>query len=191
MNLEEALAKVRELEEKNSKILNEKKEMLKLFEDKDKEEMTDMEKKMAKILEEEGAKRTELEKKLEAEQKAREKSEQDRTKAETERTQKALNERLTKVAKGDAEVLKKLQANVELLSALPKQTDSELDTAVNMAYNMMGAGSVNPLSATNVTSNNNPDIDAPTQFSTTDKGKAVAGKLGMKFLEVEKEAEQK
>ncbi len=191
MNLEEALAKVRELEEKNAKILSEKKEMLKLFEDKDKEEMTDMEKKMAKILEEEGAKRTELEKKLEAEQKAREKSEQDRTKAETERTQKALNERLTKVAKGDAEVLKKLQANLELLSALPKQTDTELDTAVNMAYNMMGAGSVNPLSAVSGASNGNPDVDAPVSFSTTDKGKAVAGKLGMKFLEVEKDGEQK
>jgi hypothetical protein len=189
MTLEEALAKVKELEEKNAKILNEKKEMLKLFEDKDKEEMTDMEKKMAKILEEEGAKRTELEKKLEAEQKAREKFEADRTKAETERTQKALTERLTKVAKGDTEVLKKLQANLELLSALPKQTDSELDTAVNMAYNMMGAGSVNPLSATNVTSNNNPNLDAPTPFSTTDAGKAVAGKLGMKFLEVDKAGE--
>jgi hypothetical protein len=189
MTLEEALQKIKDLEEKNQKILGEKKEMLKLFEDKDKEEMTDMEKKMAKILEEEGAKRTELEKKLEQEQKAREKSEQDRTKAETERTTKALNERLVKVAKGDAEVLKKLQANVELLSALPKQTDSELDTAVNMAYNMMGAGSVNPLSATNVASNNNPNLDDPVQFSATDKGKAVAGKLGMKFLEVGKEAE--
>lgn len=185
MTLEEAQAKIKELEEQKAKILNEKKEMLKLFEDKDKEEMTDMEKKMAKILEEEGAKRTDLEKKLEAEQKAREKFEADRTKAETERTQKALNERLTKVAKGDAEVLKKLQANIELLSALPKQTDGELDMAVNMAYNMMGAGSVNPLSATNVTSNNNPDIDAPVEFSTTDKGKAIAGKLGMKFLEVD------
>lgn len=185
MNLEEALAKVRELEEKNSKILNEKKEMLKLFEDKDKEEMTDMEKKMAKILEEEGAKRTELEKKLEAEQKAREKSETDRTKAETERTQKALTERLTKVAKGDTEVLKKLQANLELLSSLPKQTDSELDTAVNMAYNMMGAGSVNPLSAVSGSTNGNPDVDTPVSFSTTDAGKAVAGKLGMKFLQVE------
>jgi hypothetical protein len=128
-------------------------------------------------------------KKLEAEQKAREKFEADRTKAETERTQKALTERLTKVAKGDTEVLKKLQANLELLSALPKQTDSELDTAVNMAYNMMGAGSVNPLSATNVTSNNNPNLDAPTPFSTTDAGKAVAGKLGMKFLEVDKAGE--
>ena len=191
MTLEEALAKVRELEEKNAKILNEKKEMLKLFEDKDKEEMTDMEKKMAKILEEEGAKRTELEKKLEAEQKAREKFEADRAKAETERTQKALNERLTKVAKGDAEVLKKLQANLELLSALPKQTDTELDTAVNMAYNMMGAGSVNPLSAVSASSNGNPDVDAPVSFSTTDKGKAVAGKLGMKFLEVEKGNDQK
>ncbi len=191
MNLEEALKKIEALESDKKKILEEKKEMLKMFDEKDKEEMTDTEKKIARILEEEGTKRTELEKKLEAEQKAREKSEADRTKAETERTQKALTERLTKVAKGDAEVLKKLQANVELLSALPKQTDSELDTAVNMAYNMMGAGSVNPLSATNVTSNNNPDIDAPAQFSTTDKGKAVAGKLGMKFLEVEKEAEQK
>lgn len=185
MNLEEALAKVRELEEKNAKILSEKKEMLKLFEDKDKEEMTDMEKKMAKILEEEGAKRTELEKKLEAEQKAREKFEADRLKAETERTQKALTERLTKVAKGDTEVLKKLQANLELLSSLPKQTDSELDTAVNMAYNMMGAGSVNPLSAVSGSTNGNPDVDAPVSFSTTDAGKAVAGKLGMKFLQVE------
>ena len=191
MNLEEALAKIKELEEKNAKILNEKKEMLKIFDEKDKEEMTDMEKKIAKILEEEGSKRTELEKKLEAEQKAREKSEADRAKAEAERTQKALNERLTKVAKGDAEVLKKLQANLELLSALPKQTDSELDTAVNMAYNMMGAGSVNPLSAVSASSNGNPDVDAPVSFSTTDKGKAVAGKLGMKFLEVEKDGEQK
>jgi len=189
MTLEEALKKIESLESDKKKILEEKKEMLKMFDEKDKEEMTDTEKKIARILEEEGTKRTELEKKLEAEQKAREKFEADRTKAETERTTKALTERLTKVAKGDAEVLKKLQANVELLSALPKQTDSELDTAVNMAYNMMGAGSVNPLSATNVTSNNNPDIDAPTQFSTTDKGKAVAGKLGMKFLEVEKQAE--
>ena len=191
MNLEEALAKIKELEEKNAKILNEKKEMLKIFDEKDKEEMTDMEKKIAKILEEEGSKRTELEKKLEAEQKAREKSEADRAKAEAERTQKALNERLTKVAKGDAEVLKKLQANLELLSALPKQTDSELDTAVNMAYNMMGAGSVNPLSAVSASSNGNPDVDSPVSFSTTDKGKAVAGKLGMKFLEVEKDGEQK
>lgn len=191
MTLEEALAKIKELEEKNTKILNEKKEMLKIFDEKDKEEMTDMEKKIAKILEEEGSKRTELEKKLEAEQKAREKYEADRVKAETERVQKALNERLTKVAKGDAEVLKKLQANLELLSALPKQTDSELDTAVNMAYNMMGAGSVNPLSAVSGASNGNPDVDAPVSFSTTDKGKAVAGKLGMKFLEVEKDGEQK
>lgn len=185
MTLEEALQQIKELQEKNQKILSEKKEMLKLFEDKDKEEMTDMEKKMAKILEEEGAKRTDLEKKLEAEQKAREKMEADRTKAEQERTSKALTERLTKVAKGDTEVLKKLQANIELLKDLPKQTDGELDTAVNLAYNMMGAGSVNPLSATNVSSNNNPDIDAPVAFSTTDKGKAVASKLGLKFLEAE------
>ena len=188
MTLEEALVKIKELEEKNQKILGEKKEMLKLFEDKDKEEMTDMEKKMAKILEEEGAKRTDLEKKLEAEQKAREKMEADRIKGEQERVSKALTERLTKVSKGDAEVLKKLQANIELLSALPKQTDSELDTAVNMAYNMMGAGSVNPLSAVSGATNGNPDVDAPVSFSTTDAGKAVASKLGMKFMQ---EGEQK
>lgn len=185
MTLEEALLKIKDLEEKNQKILGEKKEMLKLFEDKDREEMTDMEKKMAKILEEEGAKRTDLEKKLEAEQKAREKMEADRTKAEQERTSKALTERLTKVAKGDAEVLKKLQANIELLKDLPKQTESELDNAVNLAYNMMGAGSVNPLSATSGVSSNNPDVDAPVAFSTTDKGKAVASKLGLNFVKEE------
>jgi len=182
MDLTQALALIEELKANNKKIIEEKKEVLKLFEDKDKEDMTESEKKIALILEQEGSKRTELEKKLEAEQKAREQMQKDTEKKENERITKLTQERIAKVAKGDAEVAKKLEANLALLAALPKTTDTELDTAVNMAYNMMGAGAVNPLAAVSATGGGTaPVIDATTRFTDTEKGKAVGKSLGLSF----------
>lgn len=181
MNLEEALAKIAQLEKDKQKILDEKKDMLKLFDEKDKEEMTETEKKIAKILEEKDGKLSDLEKKLEQEKSERQKAEADRAAADKAKIDKAVAERLEKVAKGDTDVLKKLQANIGLLEALPKTTDSELDTAVNMAYNMMGAGSVNPLSATNATGGNTAEVEKGSTFGETAQGKAVASKIGLSF----------
>lgn len=173
--------RIAELEANNKKILSEKKEMLELFNEKDKEDMTENEKKIAKILEDSNSKTTALEKKLQEEQQAREDMQKASEKKEAERITKLTTERITKIAKGDPEIAKKLEANLALLSALPKSTDTELDTAVNMAYNMMGAGAVNPLSAVSATTGGAAAVDTTTRFTDTDAGKAIGKSLGLSF----------
>ena len=99
-------------------------------------------------------------------------------------TQKKLDERIVKAAKGDKAVEEKLKANVALLEKLPRATDSELDVVVNSAFNMLGTKEANPLAAANTTTGGTPTVDSKPSFADTAAGKTFAGKLG--FTEVAK-----
>ena len=180
--LEEALAMIAKLSGEKEKLLGEKKDLVKLFDDKDREDMTDMEKKMADILEKETAKRTDLEKQIEADRIAKETREADQAKAQKEASDAKITERIAKVSKGDKEVEKKLMANVALLDKLPRSSDADIDAVVNMSYNLMGAGSVNPLSAVSDTGGGTSvELGGKDGFAETTQGKALGSKLGLSF----------
>lgn len=182
--LEEAIAAIKQLgeqvtdlqgknkilEDKNKQVIQEKKDVLELFNKEDKEGMTDNEKKLAQALEDEQKKRVDLEKQITADNDKRNRDENDRV-------TKILDGRVAKVSKGDQAVADKLKANIALLEKMPRQTDEEVDALVNSAYNMLGTNEANPLNAP--ITGNNGSIDNKPRFSDTQGGKDVASKLGL------------
>lgn len=180
MNLEEALKEIERLKGENAKIIKEKKEIMELFDEKDKENMTENEKKIADILQKGEAARIALEKELAGEKKAREDEKKQREADEKSKLDTAFKERLDKVSKGDAEVRKQLEANVAALTGLPRGSEKEIDAIVNSAYNMLGNGTTNPLNAA-APASGNPDVGGDAKFGDTAQGKSVADKLGMTF----------
>lgn len=177
--LEDAL---RVTEEKAAKILKEKKDMLKIFSEKEKEGMTENEIRLAEELE-----KTKTE--LEASRKATEEFQSSLSKQEQERTNKLIDMRIEKIAKGDKDVEAKLRANIALLDKMPRTVEAEIDAIANTAYNMMGREDVNPLAAIGTTTGGTPDTNKDKRYSETDKGKALAERLGMKFTQVEEKKE--
>lgn len=176
--LEEALAmigtlqtQVQTLTTDKQKILDEKKgvlEQLKLKE----ADMTDNEKALLGVLESERAARIELETKIENENKSRQE-------AENTRISNAIEERITKIAKGDTKVADELRANVALLEKLPRTSDSEIDGLLGAAWNMRGVAEANPLATINNTSGGQPKVDEKPSFAATEAGKNVANALGL------------
>lgn len=154
------------------KILDEKKDLLKMFDEKDKEGMTETEKKLAETLEAERAERIKLQDQIKADN-------DKRNSDENARISKALEDRITKVAKGDTKVAEQLRANVALLEKMPRSSDGELDAVVTAGFNMLGSKDASPLAAINNGAGGAPIIDAKPAFSDTDAGKSMAGKLGL------------
>jgi len=177
--LEDAL---RVTEEKVAKILKEKKDMLKIFSEKEKEGMTENEIRLAEELE-----KTKAE--LEASRKATEEFQSSISKQEQERTNKLIDMRIEKIAKGDKDVEAKLRANIALLDKMPRSIEADIDAIANTAYNMLGREDVNPLAAIGTTQGGTPDTNKDKRYSETDKGKALAERLGMKFTQVEEKKE--
>jgi flagellar biosynthesis regulator FlaF len=188
--MDEKDKKIKELEEslkleqeKAAKILKEKKDMLKIFSEKDKEGMTENEVRLAEELEKARAE-------LAAKAKADEEFRNSLSKQEQERTNKLIDQRIEKIAKGDKAVEEKLRANIALLDKMPRSIEAEIDAIANTAYNMLGREDVNPLAAIGTTQGGTPDTNKDKRFSDTDKGKAMAEKLGMTFVkEASKEGE--
>lgn len=185
--LEEALeviaqltTQVTDLTEKNKQVIQEKKDAIEIF--KNKEGMTDTEKELATALEQERAGRIALEQKIEADNKAR----QD---ADNARVATAIEERIVKASKGDAAIAEKLRANVALLEKMPRGSDSEIDAVVTGAWNMLGSKDPNPLAATNNTQGGAPAIDTKTNIADTAEGKGLASKLGLKNVAAAGEAD--
>ena len=184
--LEEALAAIEQLttqmadvtkqrdefKTKAEKVLDEKKDLLALFNDKDKEGMTDTEKKLAETLEVERAERKKLEDQIKAESESRNASENDRVKKEIEA-------RIVKASKGDTAVADKLRANVALLEKMPRATSDELDGLVTAGFNMLGTKEANPLAAINNGAGGAPNVETKPNFADTETGKGMAGKLGL------------
>ena len=175
--LEEALevinqltTQVTDLTEKNKTVIQEKKDAIELF--KNKEGMTDTEKELATALETERAARLDLEKKIADENTARQ------NEANT-RISTALEERIVKASKGDTAVAEKLRANVALLEKMPRGNDAEIDAVITGAWNMLGSKEANPLAQTNNTAGGAPAIDAKPNFAETAEGKGMAAKLGL------------
>lgn len=180
--LEEALQVIAQLQEKVKTVIDEKKEVLKMFDKETLDGMTDTERKLAEALEESRQQYATLEKSI------ADKAEAD-AKASAERTAKLLDERIAKVAKGDKDFEAKLRANIDLLEKMPRTTDSELDAIVDSAYKLTGQKEANPLNEAGGGSNN-PHIDpnAPS-FATTEAGKGLASRLGM-VVEAPKSGDQ-
>lgn len=170
------------LEDKNKQVIQEKKDVLELFSKEDKEGMTDNERKLAVALEAEQKTRTDLEKKIAADN-------EHRNREQNERTTKMIEERITKISKGDTAIADKLRANVSLLEKLPRQTDSEVDTLLGSAYNMLGTKEPNPLNAPITGGNTN--VDQKQGFGETTEGKSVAGKLGLTHVAGTAKVEEK
>jgi hypothetical protein len=185
--LEEAIAIIEKLTEDKAKILGEKKDLLKLFDEKDKEGMTETEKKLAETLEKERAERMTLEEKIKADTEARTKEQETAKKEAQERITKLLDERIVKVSKGDKKVEEKLRANISILDRLPRSTDAEIDNIVVTGFNMLGIKDANPLAAIHGSTGGNPSVDVKPSFSTTQAGKAMASKLGLKAVAKEGE----
>ena len=162
------------------KILEEKKDVLKLFDEKQKEGMTESEKVIAEQLETERAERIRLETQIKTDAETR-------NKTETDRVAKAIEERIVKISKGDAKVADELRANVALLEKLPRSSDSEMDTVINSAWNMRGTNEAAPLNLIHSTSGGAPKVEEKSTFSETPKGKAVADKLGLSIEPAKKE----
>lgn len=169
--LEEALVVIEKLEGDKTKILGEKKGLLETLKLKD-EDMTENEKAIIAVLESERAERLAYEQKVEADNKAR----QD---AENGRVTTSIEDRITKIAKGDTKVADHLRANIALLEKMPRTNDGEIDALATAAFNMMGTKDANPLAATNNTAGGQPKVDEKPSFSDTAEGKGIAGKLGM------------
>lgn len=165
---------------KSEKVLDEKKDLLKMFDEKDKEGMTDTEKKLAETLETERAERLKLEKQL-TDDAAKKNAD------EAARVSKALEDRITKAAKGDTKVADQLRANVALLDKMPRTSDGEFDAVLTAAWNMRGTNEANPLAQTNNTSGGDTKIDEKPSYSTTEEGKKMAGKLGLTAVAKPKE----
>jgi hypothetical protein len=188
--LEEALAviaqrdaQVADLTTKNQTILNEKRDLVeKMFSDKDKEGMTDTERKLAEALELSTSTVKQLEAKIESDNKAR----QD---ADNTRVSTALETRIKAAAKGDAAVEEKLRANVALLDKMPRTNDAEFDAVITAGWNMLGTKEANPLATTNNTTGGTPPVDTKTNFAETAEGKGLAGKLGLTNVAKAGEAE--
>lgn len=177
--LEEALQVIAELSNKNNQlqekvqtVIDEKKEVLKMFDKDELDGMTDTERKLADALEQSRNENARLAKAMEDDKTAREV-------AEKERQTKLIDERIQKVAKGDKEFEDKLRANVDLLEKLPRSTDSELDALITSAYNLTGQKSTDPLNTTSNSSGGNPDIVATPGFAETTEGKMLGEKLGI------------
>lgn len=169
--LEEAQALIDELYEKVDKVIDEKKEVLKMFDDKDLEGMTETERKLAETLEAERAERAKLQKQIEDGEKARQEAEQSRI-------TKLFDERITKVAKGDKDFETKLRTNIDLLEKMPRSTDTEIDAIIDSAYKLTGQKEPNPLNNGGHPSNN-VDINGKTGFADTTAGKVLASRLGL------------
>lgn len=175
--LEEALEVINKLSQDNAKlqekvetVINEKKEVLKMFDEKELEGMSENERKLAENLENISAENAKLKKQIELDAKNREQ-------AEKETLTKKIEERIVRVAKGDKEFEAKLRANVDLLEKLPKTTDTELDSLIDSAYKLTGQKDANPLNISG--SANNADIAGKTNFVETEQGKALAEKFGI------------
>lgn len=171
-SIEEANKIIAELFGKVETVISEKKEVMKMFDEKALEGMTETERKIAETLEQERVER------------AREKEEFEkfRNAIETEKKEslaKKLEERIAKVAKGDKEFEAKLRANLDLLDKMPRSTDSELDAVVDSAYKLTGQKEPNPLNNGGHSSNNPPTNGDQMGYSATPQGKALAGRLGL------------
>lgn len=176
--LEEALAligtlqtQVQSLTDDKKKILDEKKGVLDQLKLKE-ADMTENEKALLSVLESERASRLELEQRIESENKAR----QD---AENTRISTAIEDRITKIAKGDTKVADELRANVALLEKMPRNSDAEIDGLLGAAWNMRGVQEANPLATINNTSGGQPKVDEKPTFASTEAGKNVASALGL------------
>lgn len=170
--LEEANKMIADLFGKVETVINEKKEVMKIFDEKALEGMTDTERKIAETLEAERIARA----------KEREEFDKFKNTIETEKKDslaKKLEERITKVAKGDKEFEAKLRANLDLLEKMPRSTDTELDAVVDSAYKLTGQKEPNPLNNGGHSSNNPPTNGDQMGYSSTTQGKALAGRLGL------------
>lgn len=165
-----------------AKILGEKKDLLEIFNKEDKEGMTDTEKKLAETLEAERAERLKLQDSLAKDAERRTAEDNKRIADEAVRVTKALDERITKVAKGDKAVEDKLRANVALLDKLPRVSDTDLDAVINTSYNMLGTKESNPLNSMSGITGGAPKIEDKTAYSTTPAGVNMAGKLGLEAV---------
>lgn len=172
-----------EFKTKAETVLNEKKDLLKLFDDKDKEGMTDTEKKLAETLETERAERKKLEDQIKADSENRNASENDRIKKEIEA-------RIVKASKGDTATADKLRANVSLLEKMPRATAEELDAVVTAGFNMLGTKEANPLAVINNGAGGAPNVDSKPNFADTETGKNMAGRLGLSAV-AKKEGDDK
>lgn len=179
--LEDAL---KATEEKAAKILKEKKDMLKIFSEKEKEGMTENEVRLAEELEKARAELAES-------KKATEDFKNSLSKQEQERTNKLIDMRIEKIAKGDKDVEAKLRANIALLDKMPRTIEADIDAIANTAYNMLGREDVNPLAAIGTTTGGTPDTNKDKRYSETEKGQAMAAKLGMNFAKPEAKPEEK
>jgi hypothetical protein len=189
--MEEKDKKIKELEdalkaseEKSAKILKEKKDMLKIFSEKEKEGMTENEVRLAEELEKAKAEIAER-------SKADEEFRNSLSKQEQERTNKLIDQRIEKIAKGDKDVEAKIRANIALLDKMPRTVDAEIDAIATTAYNMMGREGANPLNTIGTTQGGTPDTNKDKRYSDTDKGKALAEKLGMNFAKPDEGGEKK
>lgn len=172
-------SQVTDLTEKNAKVIQEKKDAIELFNKEDKDGMTDTEKKLADALEKSNSEIKSLNDKIESDSKVRNDRDTQSAKESADRIQKSIEERITKASKGDTNVADKLRANVGLLDKMSKTSDSELDTVVNTAFNMMGTKEANPMAMTNNTSSGTPVIDVKANYADTEAGKAVAKRIGL------------
>lgn len=158
--------------EDKKKVLGEKKDLLKMFDEKDKEGMTETERKLAETLETERAERLKLEEQLKTDAETK-------NKAEADRVAKAIEDRIVKVSKGDTKVADQLRANVALLEKMPRASDSDFDAVITSAWNMRGTQEPAPLGEINNTSGGDTKITDKPNFADTDTGKKVADKLGL------------
>ncbi len=175
--LEEALevisqltTQVTDLTEKNKQVIQEKKEAIEIF--KNKEGMTDTERELATALETEIEARKTLEKQI-ADDAAKRQTD------EATRVTNALETRIKAAAKGDAAVEERLRANVALLEKMPRSNDAEFDAVITAGWNMLGTKDANPLAATNTTQGGAPTIDSKPNIADTSEGKGLAAKLGL------------
>lgn len=169
--LEEALIVINDLRQKNKDVIDEKKKVLEMFDKDTLDGMTDTEKKLAEALENTRQENAKLAKQIEDDKIARENEAKDVL-------TKKIDERIKKVAKGDADFEAKLRANVDLLDKLPKSTDEELDAVIDKAYTLTGQKEANPLNNggfANQGNNNGAGIN----YAETNAGKAMADKLGL------------
>lgn len=170
--LEEALARIKELEENNKKIIQEKKDIMKRAFDKEElEGMSDNEKKIAQLLEEEREKSAKLSKEIN----------DFRTATEAEKRQllqSKIDKEISRIAGNNKDFEAKLRTNVDLLEKLPRLTDEDISNLVTSAYNLTGQKEVDPMHQT-YGSSNNPTIKTDEGFIATERGKAIAQKMGI------------
>lgn len=168
---EEAMLVIADLQAKNAKVIEEKKEVLKMFDEKTLEGMGDNERLLAETLEKERIESAKLRKDLEDFKSGIEKE-------KTETQTKMLEERISKVAKGDKEFEAKLRANIDLLEKLPRATDAELDTLIDHAYKLTGQKEPNPLNNGSYPSNNT-NVSGTNNFANTPSGASLASRIGL------------